>query len=768
MDNPELSLVEKQRRALSLGREFLDVENGHIQRRNDGEATDKVVVTVGENPDVFPEGKTLDRGTTYCRRTVEEHSPVALSNASEQGWEDDPAYDEHGFDCYLGTTIFVAGEVYGTVCFVSRDARATDFTSEEEAFVELIARLLGREIEANTYEQRIVQTERAQQRSENKYESLLRLAPDAVFLADADTTRITEVNEQAVELTGYAESDLQGMSVVNLHPSEERDRYAELFDSDLGESPRDRFDDGTPLFLRHADGADIPIELSVRRVDIGDQTLVQGIVRDVSARREREEELKRKREFLQQTQEAADLGGWEVDLATDTLRWTDEVYRIHDLPLEYDPTMSEAIGFFHPEDQATISDAFDRLVTDGEPYDLEVRIVTADNAVRWVRAIGRPQYDDSEEIVAVRGVFQDITERKEREQNLHMKSQALDESTVGITIGHANRPDMPIVYANDGFTKLTGYSKQRVLGNNCRFLQGEDTDDETVAEIRSAIRSQEPIRTEVLNYRADGTPFWNRLTIAPVTRVNDDEVTHYVGIQEDITAKKRRDRLIGVLNRVLRHNLRNDMTAVMGFAGEIEGRTDGEVARLASRVKQTAADLVELSEKARGFQTAARDAEPLAPRDILSDVKSVVADLRTEYPDVDFSIDVGASAEVMATERLRLALKELGENAAKHGNSSAVTYQVEVTDDTDVAVHVRDTGPGLPDVEQHVLEAGQETPLEHGTGIGLWLVNWIVTGLGGDVIATVDDGTTVTVRFSTAADGAVPAYRDSAFSTQSE
>jgi signal transduction histidine kinase len=178
--------------------------------------------------------------------------------------------------------------------------------------------------------------------------------------------------------------------------------------------------------------------------------------------------------------------------------------------------------------------------------------------------------------------------------------------------------------------------------------------------------------------------------------------------------------------------------------------------------------LIALSEKARDFQTAVSDAEALAPRDVLADVEAVVTELRTEFPETEFSIEAAAREDVMATERLRLALRELGANAAQHGDSSPVTYRVETTDDGEIAIHIRDEGPGLPEMERRVLEVGHETPLEHSLGLGLWLVNWIVTGLGGEVAATVDDGTTVTVRLSPAADGAVPEHRDAALSTRSE
>ena len=586
-------------------------------------------------------------------------------------------------------------------------------------------------------------------RKTSNEELLVERGPDAVFLADAATGEITDVNQRAVELTGYTESELRAMDVFELHPGGQRERYVRLFDERSERAPRDRFDDGTPLYIRRADGTDVPIEMSTSTVALDDRTLVQGFVRDISDRRERERELERHREFLQQTQEFVSVGGWELTLDPERLRWTDEVYRIHDLPLDTDLTAAMALEFYHPDDSDRIEAAFDRLVSEGEPYDLKLRIVTAEDRVRWVRTLGRPRDDDDgDELAAVHGVIQDITEQRERERDLEVKNRALDESTVGITIADADQPDLPIVYANEGFQRVTGYPRDRILDNNCRFLQGERTDETTISNIRAAIDAEEPIRTEILNYRADGTPFWNKLTVAPVGESEGGDVTHYVGIQEDITARKRQKRLISVFQRVLRHNLRNDMTVIGGFAAEIAERTDGETATMARRIEDTAAGLTELSEKAYELEVSISDTESVRLRNAVEDIRSVAADLRREYPDLSVSVNGPESVEVLSTSRLKLALRELGENAAKHSNAQSVRFRIELTDDGTVAIHVDDDGPGLPDSERRVLEDAGETPLEHGRGLGLWLVNWIVTGLGGNVSATVDDGTTVTIRFS--------------------
>jgi len=122
------------------------------------------------------------------------------------------------------------------------------------------------------------------------------------------------------------------------------------------------------------------------------------------------------------------------------------------------------------------------------------------------------------------------------EEELRLKERAIDEAPVGITIVDATRPDEPMIYINDAFERLTGYSKSFAVGRNCRFLQGEESEPEAVDELRAAVESGESASVELLNYRTDDTPFWNRVDIAPVHDA-DGEVSHFVGFQMDITER---------------------------------------------------------------------------------------------------------------------------------------------------------------------------------------------------------------------------------------
>jgi PAS domain S-box-containing protein len=126
---------------------------------------------------------------------------------------------------------------------------------------------------------------------------------------------------------------------------------------------------------------------------------------------------------------------------------------------------------------------------------------------------------------------------EQAQAQLELKDRALAASAEGITIADARLPDKPLIYANAGFERLTGYSVAEVLGRNCRFLQGPATDLATVDALRTAIGQQREVTVQLLNYRKDGTPFWNRLSITPV-QDSSGAVTHFIGVQSDVTAEK--------------------------------------------------------------------------------------------------------------------------------------------------------------------------------------------------------------------------------------
>jgi len=137
--------------------------------------------------------------------------------------------------------------------------------------------------------------------------------------------------------------------------------------------------------------------------------------------------------------------------------------------------------------------------------------------------------------------------------------EAANTTAEGITISDMTSPDHPLIYINEGFERLTCYARRDVLGKNCRFLQGKQTDQNTVDEIRHAIKEGKECTVELLNYRKDGRPFWNRLSINPL-RSHSGSITHYVGVQSDITEMKETKERLEHANKRL-EQFHQDITA---------------------------------------------------------------------------------------------------------------------------------------------------------------------------------------------------------------
>ena len=117
----------------------------------------------------------------------------------------------------------------------------------------------------------------------------------------------------------------------------------------------------------------------------------------------------------------------------------------------------------------------------------------------------------------------------------------LDASNDGIVVAEQEGDDHIMIYVNEAFERLTGYHRDEILYRDCRFLQNDDRDQEAVAEIREALKHDRPCRVILRNYRKDGTLFWNELSITPVVH-SRDQLTSYIGIQKDVTARVEAER----------------------------------------------------------------------------------------------------------------------------------------------------------------------------------------------------------------------------------
>ncbi len=190
----------------------------------------------------------------------------------------------------------------------------------------------------------------------------------------------------------------------------------------------------------------------------------------------------------------------------------------------------------YPGDVERVFTELNQLFVDGY-HTHEYRFLHADGTYRWLYDQVRLIRDIHGNPIECVGYWVDITERKQSEERLRLLERAIAASNNGIVVSDAQVPDNPVIYVNPAFETITGYSAAEALGNNCRFLQRNDSDQPALEELRLAIKAQKECRVVLRNYRKDGTLFWNEFSISPV-RDERGKLTHYIGIQSDITEEK--------------------------------------------------------------------------------------------------------------------------------------------------------------------------------------------------------------------------------------
>jgi len=219
-----------------------------------------------------------------------------------------------------------------------------------------------------------------------------------------------------------------------------------------------------------------------------------------------------------------------------------------------------------------------------------------------------------------------------------------------------------------------------------------------------------------------------------------DRVVGYVLRFRDVTDRHTYEQRLKVANRVLRHDLRNRMNVIRGWADELDDHESPEVRNAGRRITTTADELIELGEQVRDLvETADYVGEATESVDLHAHITPVVERVRNDYPDVTVETDLvtGVSVRVPHAKLLTISVRNLLENAVEHNDTDRPWVRLSVQPATDAddytRLHVADNGPGIPDAERAVLRRGTETPLKHGSGLGLWLVHWTATAAGGTV-----------------------------------
>lgn len=334
--------------------------------------------------------------------------------------------------------------------------------------------------------------------------------------------------------------------------------------------------------------------------------------------------------------------------------------------------------------------------------------------------------------------FTDISERVEHEQDLRKFNRAVEASGHAIFITES---DGTIRYVNPAFEDITGFSREEAKGVNPRILKSGEVPEEHYEELWETILAGDNWTEEIINQRKDGKSYHAHQTVAPIMD-DDGEISGFVAIQTDISDLKEmeenlkeRTRQLSIMDRVLRHNLRNDLNIIEGYAEIIHNSSSDEHKTYSEHILDECDQLLHTAEKQREITHLLVDPPDIREIDLSSVAHQSATEIQERYPYAEISVSVPKSAIGRATPEIKQAIDELLGNAVAYSDQSVPTVEVlvnEAENEPKITIEVADDGPGIPDMEKDVLlEEDSIEPLYHGSGLGLRLVNVIVSQSNG-------------------------------------
>jgi PAS domain S-box-containing protein len=582
--------------------------------------------------------------------------------------------------------------------------------------------------------QRVRQIQQERERFEILSESLEEYA----FVLLDDDGQIDGWNEGAADIFGYDEEAAIGMPVAELHPEQEQKRVADrlLTQASLaGESTHE----GQRV---RQNGSSFPAEVSYVSLQTEEAFLGYGmVIRDLTNRRQQRRRTERFVEESVDVVSILDRDGCFTYLSGSTER-----------VLGYDPTQLEQEAIFdyiHPADRDRVMEDFFTAVEDSDSsVQLEFRVKTEADEWITVEVRGRNLFHDQ----AIGGFLlyiRNITEIKSQIK----KFESVFNQTFQLT-GLLNQSG-DILELNEPLTEFGGMqvdeSRGTPLWESEIFSHSSDVQDKIRQAITQAT-SGSFVRFNVEAEGVDGLATFD-FSVKPISNQHG-ELSFLVFEARDITAQEQRRQHVQVLHRIMRHNIRNDLTKLRGYVDLLESSTETDTR------EQQAATIRKILDKWERMASKTKQLQrTLTNQSDLSTYRSVghmIADIRTkkeeEYTTASVSVTTELDTEPQVPNGLDKAISELVDNAITANTTGQPSVEIGVSKPANqwVEICVSDTGPGLPEMEASLLETGEETPLSHGRGLGLWMVRALVTRVGGSIsVETSEDGSEITLEIPT-------------------
>ncbi|WP_106477943.1 EAL domain-containing protein [Phytohalomonas tamaricis] len=349
--------------------------------------------------------------------------------------------------------------------------------------------------------------------SEQRYRLLFKANPEPMYIHHKETLAILAVNQAALRLLGYSLCEFMQMTIPDvISPSEMQHFHAhyETVDQPIATSKLGIW------ALRHKDGRDINVELTAHDYHFNDQPSRLVLASDVTEIYQSRVDLLRKEKAFHQL----------LEDNRDALLVLDAEGRVR-------YANPAATLLFRSSLEMLMQRRFEMPCLDENLFEWVISTEEGEIAVE-IQCSVTEWGEEAMQLLSLR----DIRERKAAEKQLRLLQRSIEASYNGVAIADALAPEMPLIYVNPAFERITGYGAEEALGKNSRFLQNGDCQQPGVEEIRSSLQEQREVHTVLRNFRKDGSPFWNELYITPV-RNESGIVSHYISVQNDISEQKR-------------------------------------------------------------------------------------------------------------------------------------------------------------------------------------------------------------------------------------
>lgn len=670
-------------------------------------------------------------------------------------------------------------------------AHAPDQEGDDDLLVEYNA-VLVRKLEQKAHQlelanrelrEEIAERKRADatlRESEAQYRMLFHSITNPLFVYDRESLAYLAVNDAAVAHYGYSREEFLTMTIKDIRPAEDVPSLLELLAA-AGTNMERR----GVWRHRKKDGSIIEVDISAYGLDYAGRPACLVEARDVTEQRRAEAEAARTTELLRMVSDGAPDAVFVKDRDGKYLLFNKAASRLVGKPVD-EVLGRDDTALFGPEDAREIMTS-DRMVMESDQVQTVEESLDTAVGPRTFQAIKVPNHDGAGNVIGLIGISRDITDRRRTEETLRLRDRAIQAASQGILISDCCQPDNPIIFANAGFEQITGYRSDEVIGRNCRFLQGRDTDPETTALLREAIADGRACAVEILNYRKDGAPFWNALSLNPV---HDDAgaLTHYVGIQQDVTERKKLEEqlrqsqkmeAVGRLAGGIAHDFNNLLTVISGYSELLLATPE-----LRASIREPVKNINEAGKRAAALtrQLLGFSRQTILQPKVL-DVNHVISEMATMLrrligEDIQFNtvLHPGVHRVRVDPSQLDQVLINLAVNARdampRGGRLTLETANVELSDeyaqthlDCGTGPHVMlamtDTGCGMtPEVASRIFEPFYTTKeVGKGTGLGLAMVFGIVQQSEGciHVYSEPGLGTTFKLYFPAVAEDAAGA-----------